>query len=708
MILDVTSREILNAHWHGTSYFQLHRAEVDRREGTIDGTRIAKRTWAQSGWKWTNSMSVVESSVRSKHQEEDYAPLRDYAVIGDCHGSALVHRGGSVDWCCLNRFDADPIFCRLLDHKKGGSFSIAPDAEYAGSRNYIDDTNVLSTTFETSGGKCRLTDFMPVGRRPGAGLHDYVSLNAPGWLVRIVEGVAGVVRLNVKYRPTPGFARRPAELRAAGNAIAMDDGSWLYSDVSLAASGDSAIGAIEVAAGEKRFFIVTDGPAARSMALDEIERLLKATRAFWSEWSRYCFYRGDHPKAALRSALVLKLLTYAPTGAIAAAPTTSLPEAIGGERNWDYRFCWLRDATFSLYALSCIGYSGEARRFGDYLHLIWRKTHPRVQIMYGIDGRQQLDECELDHLAGYRGSRPVRSGNGAFTQTQLDVYGEVLDFAWLYHTVGGRFDADALRTLSALADFVAEHWNEPGQGLWETRGPPRHYLFGKIMSWVAIDRSIRLFGRDPSRVALRDEIARAICQNGIDPRRGYLRIAYDLPRTGTALLLAPVLGLPLPKGTMEATIREVNETLGRGDYLRRYDLDDGLSSEEGAFLTSSFWMVDALLLCGRVDEARELFERLIDAANDVGLYAEEIDPATGAFLGNFPQALTHLALLQSATHLAIFERRGLEAVKGIHADRVHRITGASKGVRGWWAHLVKCKRVGRFWASAESVLDLPA
>lgn len=659
----------------------------------------------------------------SLEHDNSARPIRDYAVVGDCHGSALIARGGSVDWCCLERFDADPVFYRLLDRPSGGYCAIRLEGDYQTARDYLPKTNILRTTFTTSTGKCSVTDFMPVGRSPDAGVHDYIGLRAPMALVRLIEVNEGRVRINIEYQPKVSFGRQRAELRSSAGAVFLAGGPWLYSDVPLAAGGESAQAAVTLSAGERRHLVLTAHEIEQFDLPDCAARWLSVTQAFWEEWSSYCRYDGPYADEVLRSALVLKLLMYAPTGAIAAAPTTSLPEWIGGERNWDYRFCWLRDASFSMYALSMLGYSGEAGRFSDFMHRVCRSSLPRLQIMYGIGGEEQLDESSLDHLSGYRDSRPVRVGNGAYQQTQLDVYGEVLDWALLHQTMGGHLGDDEIEFVSELADFVAKHWNDKGQGIWEMRGPPQHHVFGKIMCWAALDRAQRIHGADARLAAIADEIVREVEQHGIDPQGGYLRQTYATSRTDGSLLLVPTLATPLSRDVLAATIAEVRRRLGHGDYVRRYlprddsggngsgsdasggDAGDGSPDREGAFLACSFWLVDALLMTGQPGEARQLFERLLRAANDVGLYSEEIDPDTGEFLGNFPQALTHLALIQNAAHLQLFEAQGEEGLAGAHADRLSRSVESLLGVRGWWTSLKHTGLTGRIISSKESILE---
>lgn len=619
----------------------------------------------------------TEMSAPQGQAHGAYRPIRDYALVGDCHGAALVGRDGGVDWCCLGRFDADPVFWRILDTAKGGFFQVCPEGRARAERGYLPRTNILRTTFVAEGGRVALTDFMPVGRAPGTATDDYVTLSAPGWFVRIVEGVEGRVRLRVRFRSAvAGFAAPAAG--SAGDAGRRE--AVLHTDEGP--SGPEADTSFEIGAGERRAFVVASSlagvPPAEVAAT--AGRLLSVTRAFWEEWLGRCSYRGRHEEAVHRSALVLKLLTYAPTGAVVAAPTTSLPEEPGGTRNWDYRFSWLRDSSLVLNALAALGYDGEARRFCEFQALCCAKTLPGLQILYGIGGETELPERDLDHIDGHLGSHPVRVGNGAYRQRQIDIYGEVLDWMLILRALGEPSDAIQERMARGVADYVAAHWREPDQGIWEMRGEPRHHVHSKLMSWVALDRAIRLCGDNPGWAAARDEILAAILERGLGPRRDHLVQAFGLDATDAALLLAPTLGLPLDRGLLARTVEAVERELRQGDHVWRYLTHDGLPGSEGAFLICSFWLVDALLHVGRGEEARALFERLLAGANDVGLYAEEVDPATGAFLGNFPQGFTHLALIGSAVNLRVFEEGGSAALAQAYAERVRRAAEVTGGL----------------------------
>jgi alpha,alpha-trehalase len=636
-----------------------------------------------------------------------YRPIRDYAAIGDCHGHALVAGDGSIDWCCMARHDAAPVFCRLLDADRGGFFAIRPAVPFEASRRYEPDTNILRTEFRTDSGRVAVTDLMPVGRQAENDTHDYVRLAAPHWLIRRIEGVEGSVPMAVDYRPSADFARRKVCLGLDNGAVVGEGVPPLFSSLPFRLAADRARAETTVAAGERHDLVLAGTHVFGRAPGERTDEFLAATRAFWREWIAYCRYRGPHAEAVRRSALALKLMTYAPSGAVVAALTTSLPEEPGGERNWDYRFSWLRDSALTLYALAVLGYGGEAARYHRFLARAVRKTLPEARIMYGIEWETELDERTLDHLEGYGGSRPVRVGNGAHRQRQIDVFGQVLDLALLYERLGARLGGSWRRLLATLADFVCEHWHEPDQGLWEMRGPPRHHVHGKMMSWVALDRALKLLGPREDWARARDALAGEVREQGIDPERRHLRQAYDGQGADAAVLLAPMLDFPLPDGVLAATLEAVRRELGHGDHLLRYRTPDGLAGEEGAFLICSFWEVDALLADRRIDEAARLLDRLVGDANDVGLLAEELDPQSGAFLGNFPQAFTHLALIGSAANLEIARRRGPGALAGSYADRAAREVGATFGWRAVLEALRRCWRCGRVLPSRASVLSWP-
>lgn len=602
-----------------------------------------------------------------------YVPIRDYALIGDCHGAALVARDGSIDWCCLGRFDAEPLLWRLLDATKGAFFEIRPVDASVTDRKYLPDTNVVRTVFATPTGNVAVTDFMPVGQRPETGAADYVDLNAPGWLVRIVEGLEGRSQLRVRYQPAAVAFDGAASLDAR-----RDPENPLYVVYAEGGpgSGEAALDQmVEIKAGDSRAYVVAPVSDAGRAPAERAKELLAITRAFWKGWCGLCRYSGPHAQAVRRSALALKALTFAPSGAIVAAPTTSLPEEPGGLRNWDYRFSWLRDSAFVLQALAALGYSGEARRFCDFLRLCCVETLPGLQILYGIRGETELAERNLDHLEGYYGSRPVRIGNAAYRQRQVDIYGEVADWALVYRALGEPLDATLEAMIRGAADHVTATWHLPDQGIWEMRGEPRHHVHGKTMAWVALDRALQLLGPDPSWEKARAALVTEILEHGIDPQAGHFVQAFEFHDLDAALLLIPLLNMPVEQGVSARTVAAVEQRLREGDYVHRYLTPDGLPGSEGAFLICSFWLVDALLAVGRAEEARALFDSLLLKANDVGLFAEEIDPESGMFLGNFPQAFTHLALITSAIHLQLYGDGGAAALAGTHADRARRAAG---------------------------------
>ena len=636
-------------------------------------------------------------------QFPDATPIRDYALIGDCHGAALVSRSGSIDWCCLGSMDATPALFRILDESKGGFLSVRPVGSFEVARAYVEDTNVLSTIFSTPDGTVRVQDFMPVGRQPGSSVHNYVDLVATASLVRIVDVVDGAVELQVEYRASEDFGRRPSNLSSETDRLLTETGAALHHrGLTFELSSDKASSKTRLHVGQQIILMLSDFTEPISLEVLS-DQLLHTTLSFWREWISYCRYTGPYAPMVRRSLLTMKQMTFAPTGAIAAAPTTSLPESLGGDRNWDYRFCWLRDASFVLYALSVCGYGGEGRQFSEYLPKVCAKTAPDLQIMYGLDGEADLAEMELAHLQGYAGSRPVRIGNDAFLQRQIDVYGEVLDWALTFQVLGGRHDVGAKAMIRALAEFVREHWREPDQGIWEMRGAPQNHVHGKIMCWVALDRAIKLLGPDPEWLRERDLIRDDVLSRGL--HEGRLTQSYESRSADAALLLTPVLGFPLDVEQLARTVGSVQDQLQSGPFVYRYRSDDGLAGSEASFFICSFWLVDALLHLGREDEARGLFEQLCNMANDVGLYSEEIDSRSSAFLGNFPQAYTHLALIGAAVHLELYRTGGIESIKGGNAARARRAVSATLGWRGFLASFAATWRVGRIRSSAASMLD---
>ena len=650
--------------------------------------------------------TVPGALARKRDTEPRYRPIRDYAAIGDCHGAALVSRDGSIDWCMLQRFDADPVFCRLLDADRGGFWSIQPSAAFEARRDYLPGSNILRTVFATDDGEVALTDFMPVGRRLDARAHDYVTLNAPGWLVRRVEGLKGAVELIVRYRPARAFARHPTELSVRHGEVHGDGVPSLFTDLELRAEGDTATASVVLRAGGYRDLVLAREGVPGHPPSERVPELFRVTRAFWEEWIAFCRYRGPYREAVRRSALVLKLMSYAPSGALVAALTTSLPAGGDRARGRDGRLCCLRTACGALYALAALGYVGEARRFHDHLASALRRSLPRLQGRYGIERGQEPAERVLDHLEGYAGSQPVRVGYGASARPEIDLNGQALDLALLYRQLGGRLGEQERRSLASLAELVATGWQAPDQGPWALPGPPRQHVHGKLMSWVAMDRARQLFedGRDWAALAAR--IRAEIGVRGVDPLHGHLMQAFD-GGVDAAVLLAPSRGVPAAPETLRQTIDTVEHALGRGDFLGAYATDAGSSPDPGASLLCSFWLVDAKLAVGEPEDARLLFERLLRCANDVGLLAAAIDPLSGALQGNFPDAAAHLALIESALNLQLAGRRGAARLAGSYAERARATAGAIFGWRGFWTRLRARQRAGRLRSSAASKLAWP-
>ena len=595
---------------------------------------------------------------------DGYAAIREYALIGDGRTGALVARDGSVDWLCLPNADSPSVFARILDPDRGGSFRLEPALPYEVERRYQERSNVLETTFTTAGGRIRVTDAMT--------LSDVTRISPMRELTRKVEGLSGSVPITWSVEPRFGYGRANTRLeRRAGRWFAHAGHDALV--ISLCDAGEDAArdgvvsGELTVADGSSALFSLSASskePAVIPGRVDA-ERRLERTARFWPEWVGRIDYDGPWRDEVIRSLLVLKLLTYAPSGAIIAAPTASLPEWIGGGRNWDYRFTWLRDASWTLDAMIQLGFHDEAHAFFWWLMHASRLTQPRLQIVYRLDGSTETEERELSELAGYRGSRPVRIGNGAAGQVQLDIYGAVLDAVWVYANAVGRLDGDTGREVAKIADYVAAHWRDRDNGIWEVRSETTHFTQSKALCWVGLDRACSLAAKGliPDRRARWGEAAaelRAfVDEHAWDEQRGSYVRAPDLRELDASLLTLSLLGYCEPGseqmvGTIEAIERELRE----GPSVYRYRGDDGVSGEEGAFLTCSFWLVDALARAGRVEDAVALMDELLGLANDVGLYSEEIDPRTCELLGNFPQALTHLALIHAALSVAAAEPGG--------------------------------------------------
>ena len=589
--------------------------------------------------------------------------IADYALLGDCHSAALVSRDGSIDWACFPRFDSPAVFCRILDARRGGSFGVAPEGSFQSTRRYLEDTNVLVTTFTTPRGVLEVVDCMPV--YPGGGARG-THVGTRHALLRRVRCLSGEVRVRVVVSPRfeyGAFVPRPrltswrtAELVGGADAL------WVTATHPLVARDDALRAKWMLRAGEEAWVEVAWTPSFVERSSedaadrDTFHQRLEDTLTFWRTWIARCAYTGAHARAVRRSALTLKALTYAPTGALVAAPTTSLPEEPGGVRNWDYRYTWLRDASLTLISLLVLGYRDEADAFRHWLRRTSAGRPEDVQIMYGIQGHRLLPEVELSHLAGHGGARPVRVGNGAVKQLQLDVPGELLEAAWLYVRAGGPMSRTNWAFLSGLVEEVCVRWRLPDQGLWEIRDEPRHFVHSKLLCWVALDRALRLararglpaplsrWARE--RAALRRYLLE--CAEG-----GWFPQARGLDAADASTLQIPALGfLPVAHPLVRRTVRVVRERLESDGLLYRYHARDGLAGGEGTFLLCSFWLVDVLAHAGEWDEAEAVLSRLLSLANDVGLYAEEAVPGTGEALGNFPQAFTHMALVSTCAQLS--------------------------------------------------------
>ena len=604
--------------------------------------------------------------------------IEDYALIGDCVTAALVGKNGSIDWLCLPHFDAGACFAALLGRPEHGRWLIAPkDPKPRIRRRYRGSSLVLETEFDTPQGRVALIDFMPPSEGPRS-------------LVRLVRGIRGRVEMRLEFilrfdygSIVPWVEQLPAEAGTGIVAVGGPDRVVLRTPVRLFGENMHTLGDFTVAKGETVPFVLSYGRSHRPTP-DPIdaERALRHTESFWEEWSSHCSPAGPWSKDVCGSLVVLKGLTYAPTGGIVAAPTTSLPERIGGVRNWDYRLCWLRDATFTLLALMHAGYYEEAKAWRDWLFRAAAGSPDQLQVVYGLGGERRLEEWELPSLPGYEDSRPVRVGNAAANQLQLDIYGEVIDA--LHHSTQHELPQTPRgRAIGrALVDHLATIWRNPDDSIWEVRGAPQHFTYSKVMAWVAFDRAIRIFEEGGARGPLArwrrvaDEIHRDICKKAFDTGLNSFVRSYGSNSLDASLLLLPLVGfLPPTDPRMLGTVAAIERELMLDGFVLRYKTEeekDGLPPGEGAFLACSFWLADNLALAGRLREARGLFERLLSVRNDVGLLAEQYDPRSRRHTGNFPQAFSHVALVNTAFNLSraggpAEQRAGRREPAGIHA-----------------------------------------
>lgn len=580
--------------------------------------------------------------------------IEDYALIGDCQTAALVGRDGSIDWLCLPRFDSGAVFASLLGTPQQGRWLLAPAGEVkATRRRYRDDTLVLETEFETADGAVAVIDFMPArGQDPN--------------LIRIVEGrrgrvaVRGELILRFDYGSIVPWVRRTD---CGISAIAGPDAVTVLTPAPIRGENFTTVSAFTVEPGQRVPFTLSWHPSYRTgnYVLDS-SNALADTEAWWHDWAERCAYHGPYRAQVVRSLVTLKALTYEPTGGIVAAATTSLPEQIGGVRNWDYRYCWLRDATLSLLALLNCGYKDEAAAWRRWLLRAVAGDPGRTQIMYGLAGERRLSEWEVRWLSGYEGSSPVRVGNAAHGQLQLDVYGEVFDALYQARCAGLAPVEESWRVGNKLLEWLETNWSQPDDGIWEVRGPRQHFVHSKVMAWVAFDRAVRSaerFGRHgPVETwrRVRDRIHQEVCASGFDQARGAFVQAYGSQALDASLLMIPLVGfLPATDPRVAGTVAAIERKLMHNGFVHRYDTsitEDGLPPGEGTFLPCTFWYADNLALQGRRDEAKELYERLLGLCNDVGLLSEQYDPTAKRLVGNFPQAFSHIGLINTAINLA--------------------------------------------------------
>lgn len=594
----------------------------------------------------------------------DYPPIGDYGYIADCHSAALVSSSGSIDWCCMPRLDSKSCFARVLGWDRGGYCKIAPSSDFSVSRRYLENTLVLETTFQTESGQARLLDCFTMRR---GGEHD-----PHRQILRILEGITGRVTFNLELVARFDYGAVKPWIRKIHNghhiAIGGSDGLFISGDFPVEMKHRHDLtGTCSVEEGQRlRLSILwrkpedLDEELVQSPDVNELDRRLEETIDWWRSWAKRGKISTVYSDHVHRSAIVLKGLTNAPTGAIAAAATTSLPEAPGGSRNWDYRYSWIRDSCFTVRSLGEVGYVKEADGFRRFIERSAAGSAQQLQILYGIGGERRLQELEIDDLEGYRGAKPVRVGNAARGQVQMDVYGELLDLSWRWHSRGYSPDDDYWEFLVELVDQAFCCWREADRGIWEMRGKPRHFVQSKVMCWAALDRGIKLAEELERKAPVaawreaRDEVRRAVEEKGYHRERGVFVQAFDHPVMDGSLLLLPTVGfIAYDDERMVRTVDLIRRELGEDGLIRRYPIgDDGMDGKEGAFLACSFWLVECLAHQGRLGEAEEVFQRAVSTGNDLLLFSEEYDTEAGEMLGNFPQGLTHLSLITAAVALA--------------------------------------------------------
>ncbi len=613
-----------------------------------------------------------QEAAKEKGSKMSYQPIEGYGIIGDMHTAALVGINGSIDWFCFPFFDSPSVFAAILDDNKGGRFKIAPTADgITFKQSYWPETNVLITRFLSPDGVAEIMDYMPVGTAARKfGFHQ---------LVRRVHMIRGAMPLRIECYPAFNYARAPHETEIAPGGASFNSSTLslsLTTRIPLTKDGNGVTAEFTLQEGQTATFVLQQIEPGAGLGFgvseEEAEQQFNSTVEYWRHWLSKCTYRGRWREMVYRSALVLKLLTFEPSGAIVAAPTCSLPEEVGGERNWDYRYTWIRDAAFTLYGLLRIGFTEEAGQFMNWLGAICHNLNPGapLQIMYGISGNSTLTEETLDHLAGYKGSRPLRIGNGAYDQLQLDIYGELMDSVYLYNKYGTPISYDLWRQLRLLVNWVCDNWQRTDEGIWEVRGGPRHFVYSKVMCWVALDRALRLadkrsFPADRDRwLKVRDQIYEEVMEKGWNPQRQAFVQHYGSNSLDAANLIMPLVFFVSPNDprmikTLNATIQSPDKGgLVSNSLVYRYNIKeyaDGLKGEEGTFNICTFWLVEAMTRAGRadkawLDKARLMFEKMLGYANRLGLYAEETG-YSGEALGNYPQAFTHLSLISAAFNL---------------------------------------------------------